>query len=150
MTSHKLSHVTPRTAARLPVSLRLLLLCAALCAPGQAQTPTPMPEDDEVLSVRTDLITVPVFITDSRGRRVAGLQATDFGVRAGNRPVEISYFAAGTSRVALVFALDASGSAREHIGRQRAAALSLFSQFGKGSRVAVLAFADTQDFTLPF
>ncbi|MCA1613502.1 MAG: VWA domain-containing protein [Acidobacteria bacterium] len=149
MISHQLSHVTPRTAARLPVSLRfLLLLCAALCASGHAQTPTP--EEDEVLNVRTDLVTIPVFVTDSRGRRVAGLRATDFGVLAAGRPVEISYFAAGTSRVALVFALDASGSAREHIGRQREAALSLFSQFGKGSRVAVLAFADTQDFTLPF
>lgn len=155
LTSHNLPHVTQLTASRLPF-LRLVLLCAALCASSRAthaQTPTPTPaqaDDEEVLNVRTDLVTVPVFVTDSRGRRVAGLRAADFGVRAGGRPVEISYFAAGTSRVALVFALDASGSAREHIARQREAALSLFSQFGKGSRVAVLAFADTQEFTLPF
>ncbi len=149
---HNLSHPTLRTPARLFYALRLLLFCVALCAAGRAQTPAPTPtaEDDEVLNVRTDLVTVPVFVTDSRGRRVAGLQAADFGVRADNRPVELTYFAAGTSRVALVFALDASGSSREHIGRQRAAALSLLSQFGKGSRVAVLAFADTHDFALPF
>ena len=155
LTSHHFSHDTQLPASCLPIALRLILLCAALCATAaaphaQSPTPTPIQEDDEVLNVRTDLVTVPVFVTDSRGRRVAGLRATDFGVRADDRPVEINYFAAGTARVALVFALDASGSAREHIARQREAALSLFAQFGKGSRVAVLAFADAQDFTLPF
>jgi VWFA-related protein len=102
-----------------------------------------------VLSVRTDLITVNCFVTDSRNRRAAGLVATDFQVRDNGRPATISYFASGASRVALVFALDASGSAHEHIERQREAALALLSRFGKGSRAAVLAFAERPALTLP-
>jgi Ca-activated chloride channel family protein len=102
-----------------------------------------------VLSVRTDLITVNCFVTDARGRRVDGLAAGDFQVRDNGRPAAVSYFAPGASRVALVFALDASGSAREHIERQREAALALLARFGKGSRAAVLAFAERPALALP-
>jgi Ca-activated chloride channel family protein len=100
--------------------------------------------------VRTDLITVNCFITDARGRRVNGLAASDFQIRDNGRAIPVSYFAPGTSRVALVFALDASGSAREHIERQRETALALISRFGTGSRAAVLAFADRPALTLSF
>jgi VWFA-related protein len=102
-----------------------------------------------VLSVRTDLITVNCFVTDSHGRRAAGLAAADFQVRDNGRPAAVSYFASGSARVALVFALDASGSAREHIERQREAALALLARFGRGSRAAVLAFAERPALALP-
>ncbi|MBA3766296.1 MAG: VWA domain-containing protein, partial [Acidobacteria bacterium] len=55
-----------------------------------------------------------------------------------------------TERVALLFALDSSGSARDTIRHQREAALALFSRFGRGSRVAVLRFADKSDLVVPF
>ena len=139
---HHRTHAASRTPFRLCQALALALLCA--CAPnffGQGQ-PATQAGDDEILTVRTDLITLPVFVTDGRGRRVGSLTAADFAARVDGLPTEIRYFAAGTARVALVFALDASGSAREHISRQREAALALLSRFGKGSRVGVLAFAE--------
>ena len=141
--SHARTHSASRTTSRLSQVLTLALLCA--CAPnlfGQGQPTTTQPDGDEVLTVRTDLITLPVFVTDGRGRRVGSLAASDFAASVDGRPAEIRYFAAGTARVALVFALDASGSARGHIARQRAAALALLSRFGAGSRVGVLAFAE--------
>ena len=46
-------------------------------------------------------------------------------------------------RVALLFALDQSGSLREIISQQHDAALSLFSRFSDRSSVAVLRFSDT-------
>ncbi|HLL76181.1 MAG TPA: VWA domain-containing protein [Pyrinomonadaceae bacterium] len=147
MTSKNLSphrtHAASRTLLRLRQALTLTLLCA--CAPnlfGQDQPATIQADDDEVLTVRTDLITLPVFVTDKRGRRVGSFAAADFAASVDGRPAEIRYFAAGTARVALVFALDASGSAREHITRQREAARALLSRFGAGSRVGVLAFAE--------
>ena len=146
MTPRKLSHHRTHPASRAPLRLRQLLNLALLCACasssfGQDQ-PAPPTDDEEVLTVRTDLITLPVFVTDGRGRRVGSLAATDFGASVDGRPAEIRYFAAGTARVALVFALDASGSAREHIAKQREAARALLSRFGAGSRVGVLAFAE--------
>lgn len=106
--------------------------------------------DDDVLRVRTDLVTVPAFVTDTHGRRVAGLKQSDFSVQDNGRTVALSYFAAGTEHVALAFALDASGSIREVIAQQREAAIQLFSRFGQGSRVAVLHFGDKAELAVPF
>jgi len=48
----------------------------------------------------------------------------------------------GADRVALVFALDQSGSLREIVSQQREAALALFGRFGGRSQVAVIRFAE--------
>jgi VWFA-related protein len=145
---HFRRHVFTRAARQ----LFLYSLLALLLLPGthlRAQTPN-APADDEVLRVNTDLITVPVVVTDARGRRFANLTLQDFEVRDGGRPVKLEYFSSGTERVAMVFALDASGSAREHIARQTEAALAMFMRFGSLSRIAVLPFAAQAAFTLPF
>lgn len=125
----------------------LPLLFIALQAEAFAQDKEAV---DEVVRVRTDLITVPLFVTDARGRRVGGLRKQDFVVRDNGRDVETEYFASGAEHVALLFALDASGSARDIIGQQRETALALFSRFGKGSRVAVLRFTDKSDLAVSF
>lgn len=113
-----------------------------------AQDTEVSPED--VLRVRTDLITIPAFVTDAHGRRVSGLKQSDFSVQDNGRAVELSYFAAGTEHVALAFALDASGSIRQVIEHERDAALRLFSRFGQGSRVAVLHFGEKAEMAVPF
>ena len=105
---------------------------------------------DETIRVNTDLVSVPVIITDRRARRIAGLTAADFEIIDEGRGVEISYFAAGAERVALVFLLDASGSTRDIIAGQREAALALFSRFGKRSRVSVIHFQERPALSLPF
>jgi VWFA-related protein len=107
-------------------------------------------EPGDVVRVRTDLVAVPVIVTDRRGRRVSDLQPADFAVRDERGPLKIDYFASGTERVALLFALDTSGSAREIVERQRAAALALFARFGHGSRIAVLHFGELVRLTIPF
>ena len=132
-----------------------LIFAAALIfyssSPCTAQTtPTNSPDDQEVIRVNTRLIAVPVFVSDSRGRFVSTLEQKDFAVRDNNRTVEISYFASGAERVGVVFALDASGSAREIAQQQADAAVSLLSQFGERSRFACLRFADRPELILPF
>ncbi len=104
---------------------------------------------DDVIRVDTNLVIVPTIVTDAHGHRVSGLLATDFQLRDSGRSFGLQFFSAGAERVALVFALDASGSARETIVQQRATALALFSRFGKGSRVAVLHFGATANLTVP-
>ena len=135
----------PRFPSRLVVSTQLLALCVVGLIPtARAQEP------GDVVRVRTDLVAVPVIVTDPRGRRISDLQPADFAVRDERGSLKIDYFASGTERVALLFALDTSGSAREIIERQREAALALFARFGHGSRVAVLHFGDLVRLTIPF
>jgi Ca-activated chloride channel family protein len=105
---------------------------------------------DDVVRVRTDLVTVPTFVTDAHGRRIAGLTQADFSVRDNGRAVTLSYFAAGTEHVALAFALDVSGSIRQIVAQQRSTALELFSRFGHNSRVAVIHFGEKPTLTVPF
>jgi Ca-activated chloride channel family protein len=135
----------------LPSFLRLLRLSLVfiLLAPHVnicAQDDT----DSDVVRVRTDLVTAPVFVTENHGRRVMSLVAADFELRDNGRAVKIEYFSAGTERVALVFVLDASGSSRDIISRQREVALALLSRFGNGSEVAVVRFAEKAEIVAPF
>jgi VWFA-related protein len=130
--------------------LLLALSLAAIAGQVSAQNNLQDAQDEEVIRVRTDLVAVPFVVTDSRGRRVAGLGAADFEVFDEGRRVAPSYFAAGTERVALLFLLDASGSTRDTIARQREAALGIFERFGPRSRVAVMHFAEEATLTLPF
>jgi Ca-activated chloride channel family protein len=137
-----------------PVRLLLFLPLLAVLFHGaerhaRAQEDVEVAPDD-VVRVRTDLVTIPAFVTDSGGRRVFGLGREDFDVRDNNRPVQLSYFAAGTEHVALAFALDSSGSIREGVAGQREAALKLFSRFGKGSRVAIMHFGERMEWAVPF
>jgi VWFA-related protein len=102
------------------------------------------------VSVRTDLVTVPVIVTNERGRRVAGLKANDFQLLDAGRQVDTSYFAAGTDRVAILFLLDASGSTNDVLTQQRETSLALLSRFGPRSRVAVMHFREQPELVQPF
>lgn len=136
-----------------PSFIKLSIFAALLC--NAALVPNPIiaqsgTSEDEVIRVRTDLVTVPLFVADAHGQRVNDLTQSDFALRDNGNPVKISYFAAGTEHVALAFALDQSGSTREIAAQQHEAALALFSRFGRGSRVAVLRFGEKVELASPF
>jgi len=120
----------------------VLLICPA----SLAQDPNP----EDVVRVRTDLVTIPVTVVNSSGRRVSGLTQEDFTMLSDGQEVKIGHFSSGTDRVALLFLLDASGSARDYLSRQRDAALALFARLGNGSQVAVAHFGNRLKLTTPF
>ncbi len=138
-----------RAFAVLFKTLTLLLLLNFCPRAALAQDETPE-ESDEVVRVSTDLVSVPLFVTDAGGRRVAGLTRGDFELSDNGVRVEPAYFAAGAEHVSLLFLLDASGSTRDIITEQRETALALFSHFGAGSRVAVMQFRERAELKLPF
>src|SRR5437660_5907620 len=84
------------------------------------------PNSEDVVRVRTDLVTAPAIVVDANGRRMFGLRLEDFAVRVDGQNVKLNHFSTGTDHVALAFLLDASGSARDYIAKQRDAALALF------------------------
>ena len=155
MTLPRPSAARPRSSDRRPrrfilsTALLLQLLLSNFICSAQEPAPTP-PEDEEVVSVRTDLVVVPVFVTEGRGRRVSGLTQGDFQVRDNGRPVETTYFAAGAESVALLFLLDASGSTRDTFTQQRETALALFSHFGACSHIALMQFRERAELTQGF
>ena len=107
-------------------------------------------DEDDVIRVSTELLLFPIRIRDKRGQAVAGLTEQDLNLKDPDKAVSGLYFSPGADRVALMFALDQSGSLREIISQQQDAALGLFSRFGERSSVAVLRFSDTSSLATPF
>lgn len=128
-------------------SCTLLTIAASLPAKSLAQDTS---ADDDVISVRTDLLLFPIRIRDKRGQVVKGLGQSDLALKDKDQVTAGLYFAPGADRVAIVFALDQSGSLREIISQQRDAAVALFGRFGDRSSVAVLRFAESPSLVVPF
>src|SRR5215510_7433194 len=109
-------NLVSQAAHRFPASLSvfgsivsIVLFSAALTAVATAQT-TQQPEADEVLRVSTDLIVFPARVRDKKGRRPDALTAGDLHLKDPDHATTSLYFAAGVDRVAMIFALDESGS----------------------------------------
>lgn len=119
----------------------ILFACVGMYAAPVAGQEKP-PTDDEVLRVSTDLLLFPARVRDKNAKRPSGLTEKDLSLKDPDGVVSSLYFSAGVDRVAMVFALDQSGSLREIIGRQRSAAISLYGRFGSLSSIAVLHFSD--------
>lgn len=141
-------NLVPHRACRFPPALSVLgfvistlLCCTALTARVAAQAT--QQDDDEVLRVSTNLIVFPARIRDKKGQRPNGLTDNDLRLKDPDHATTGLYLAAGVDRVAMIFALDQSGSLRTIINEQRDAALQLYGRFGSRSSVAVLHFAET-------
>ena len=107
-------------------------------------------DDEDVIRVNTDLLLFPVRIRDKKGQAVAGLTEQDLSLTDQDKVTTGLYFSPGADRVALMFALDQSGSLRQIISQQQEAALALFSRFGERSSVAILRFSSTASLVAPF
>jgi len=135
-----LSHIVP-------VCLIALFLLGSQAATAIAQDAG---DDGDVVRVNTELLLFPIRIRDKKGQAVAGLTEADLTLKDQDRATTGIYFSPGADRVALLFALDQSGSLREIISQQQDAALSLFSRFSDRSNIAVLRFNDTSSLATPF
>jgi Ca-activated chloride channel family protein len=107
-------------------------------------------DEDEVVRVNTELLLFPIRIRDKKGKPVTGLTEADVALKDQDQVVRSLYFSPGADRVALLFALDQSGSLRDIISQQQDAALSLFSRFSDRSSIAVLRFSNAPLLIQPF
>src|SRR6185295_12355661 len=136
-----------KTAGSVRVAMRFLLRidCVAVVLlalhPVEPQAQEPTTDDDETIKVNTDLLVYPIRVRDKRRPPASSLTKDDLVLKDDDRVTGGMYLYSGADRVALVFALDESGSLREIVSQQREAALALFGRFGERSRVAVLRFA---------
>jgi VWFA-related protein len=102
---------------------------------------------DDILRIDTDLIAIDVRVTDQEGRSVRNLELEDFRLFEDSKERPISFFAFGRKHgneqpVAVVFALDISGSmSGEEMERLRSA-MSPFSSWlaERRSMFAVVSF----------
>ena len=125
------------------------LLSTSLLLPTESLAQEPATED-EVIRVATDLLLFPIRIRDKHHQAIQGLTEAQLSLEDKDRVTTGLYLTPGADRLALVFALDQSGSLRQIISQQREAALALFRRFSERSSIAVLRFAEVPVIVAPF
>ena len=131
--------MSPKPFAVLLYSLIAIFVLAALASPGMPQNQErprrALPreqEPEDVVRVDTDLVSVDVIATDTEGRPIKNLKQEDFKLYSDGVEQPVSFFQLerreGEPRpLAIVFALDVSGSmTADEMNRVRSA-LRLFS-----------------------
>jgi len=103
--------------------LVLMLVFGTAATFAQTPEPTPPPEDDDrPISVKTDLVTLTLTVTDLYGRYVSGLDKNSFTVFDNNVEQEITFFSDADAPVSIGILFDVSGSmSGEKIAKARKA-----------------------------
>ena len=144
---------TPPQATPSPTPVRVPQLDPSQPPPRQ---PTPLPptthtpadkppadaiDDDEIITVTSNLVVVPVSVTDAAGQPVQGLKSTDFRLDEEGRAQEIADVGAAEQvplDIAILFDLSSSVSNRFEFEKQTVAGF-LKQVMKPGDRAAVFA-----------
>jgi len=132
------------------VSFSLALLLLVMSSGRGVLAQEAEPAEEEVVRVNTDLLLFSVRIRKKNGQFETKLTERDLTLKDNDKVTTGLYLYPGADRVAMVFALDQSGSLRDSISQQRDAALGLFGRFSERSRVAVLRFSERPSIVAPF
>jgi hypothetical protein len=135
----------------------VLLAAAQLNAqtPGQKRTATPPPppreEQDTVLKIDTNLVTVPVIASSRNGNYIADLKKEEFTLAEDGVPQEISFLATVNAPFDMALLLDTSDSTQEKLPLIQRAAIAFLEQLGPQDKVKIISFDgelhDLTDFT---
>lgn len=128
---------------KLRVVLMMLpvLLFGLPAAFGQINRPAPpLKEEGDVLRVDTELVDVPVVVTDRAGKPILNLKKSNFAVYEDGKLQEVEEFAAASAPFEVALLLDTSGSTRADIELIRRSAREFIEALRPGDRVAIVAF----------
>ncbi len=114
-------------------------------APQPGGTPPPLEEDitevDGVISIDTNLVTIPVKVVDRNGRFVGGLKKSDFTVFENKEPQELAYFSNEEMPFTVALVLDMSYSSVFKVNEIQQAALQFVTELRPKDKVTVIAFS---------
>lgn len=122
---------------RLKMFFILLIFVSAFSNGGDAQVKE---EDDEVLRVDTQLVDVPVVITDKSGKPILNLKQSNFIIYEDGKKQEVTDFAATNAPFEVALLLDTSGSTRSDLALIQRAAENFISSLRVGDKVSIIAF----------
>ena len=99
--------------------------------------------DDDVLSVNTTLVTIPVSVMDRAGKYIPDLRKEDFRVFEDGVEQQVAYFATVEKPFTVALLIDTSGSTRYRMEEMQDAAITFVDQLRPEDRVMVVAFDDS-------
>lgn len=113
----------------------LLFVAPSLCAQDKAG------DNDDVIRVATDLVDVPVAVTDAKGTPIKNIRAANFVIYEDGVKQTVAEFTSAAAPFEVALLLDTSGSARNDLPLIRNAAASFIGSLRPGDRVAVVGFS---------
>src|SRR6476620_623882 len=124
----------------------LMLLASSFSAGVSAQNKNPPKnEEDEVVRVETELVEVPIVVTDRAGKPVLNLKQNNFLVFEDGKTQEVTDFSATSAPFEVALLLDTSGSTRSDLTLIQRAAQSFIDSLRPGDRVSIIAFKTDDD-----
>ena len=108
-------------------------------------TPSTTPsanEEDEVVKVETNLVTMPVSVIDREGRFISGLRQQDFRIFENGVEQKVDYFQSIEQPFTVILMIDVSPSTQWQIEDIQQAAITFVNQLRVNDRVEVIAFDD--------
>ncbi|HMJ08240.1 MAG TPA: VWA domain-containing protein [Pyrinomonadaceae bacterium] len=127
------------------ILLVLCMLSFGIVNATIAQDKPPQKAEDEVIRVDTELIDIPLVVTDRAGKPVLNLKQKNFLVYEDDKSQSISDFAAVNAPFEVALLLDTSGSTRSEIDLIRRAAQTFIDSLRPGDRVSIVAFKTGTD-----
>ncbi len=121
----------------------VLAIQLVIAVAGIAQVTPPPPltvTDDDELRVETQLVDVPVSVTDNTGKPILRLKKENFSVFEDGKQQEIASFFSTEAPFEVALLLDTSGSTRSELRLIRRAAQLFIDSLRPGDRVAIIAF----------
>ena len=109
--------------------------------PAPTATPTNgAADDDGVIRVETNLVTMPVSVLDRDGRFISGLQQKDFKIYEDGVEQKIDHFQSVEQPFTVVVLIDVSPSTAFRIEEIQNAAITFVNQLRPGDKVMVISF----------
>lgn len=120
----------------------------AQVTPTPSPSPTPNPEDEEI-RIDTELIEVPIAVTDKLGKPLLSLKKENFIVLEDGKPQNVSEFMAASAPFEVALLLDTSGSTLAELPLIRRAAQNFITSLRPGDRVSIIAYRAVREASAP-
>src|SRR5262247_1014471 len=129
----------------------LISFMAVLPVFGQRQEEKPQQDQQQPsIKIGTNLVTVPVIVTDRYGRFITGLSRNQFSVREEGSVQKIEDFSSTEAPFSVALLIDTSHSTKNKLGRIRKAAETFIKQLLPNDRIMVVSFDDKVRFICDF
>jgi VWFA-related protein len=111
--------------------------------PKESQDVSEDVDEGEAIKVETNLVTLPVIVSDREGRYIPDLKSEEFSVSEDGAEQRVAFFSTVTEPFSVVLMIDTSASTTiEKMRQVQAAAIDFTEQLRAGDRMKVIAFDD--------
>jgi VWFA-related protein len=97
-------------------------------------------DDNEVIKVETNLVTMPVSVLDRDGRFIAGLAQKDFQIFENGVQQKVEYFQSVEQPFTVILLIDVSPSTQFQIDEIQDAAIAFVNQLRRDDKVQIISF----------